>query len=660
MRGRIAGGVILLALLLCPVAGASTPTAPWNQSGYNAIVQTVQAHQPTFPARECSVLAPQYAGLVRQVTDGEGSSVQETVWYYGDAINAAITDCHNAGGGTVVVPADGSLNGNGVYYSGAITLLSNVNLQIASGATVKFVRNPSNAYYPLVLTSHSDMDFYSYSPLVYALNQKNIGLTGGGTLDAQYNVSPWQFPSGGSAPAGTDTALAEMNNAGVPVDQRIFTGDGSLPSQIAVPQRCPAQAQDWGPCPSVQSTPPPAGTTAYQSTLAPQFVEFNHSSNILVQGITMVNTQFVNIHPLNSEYITINGVTIDDAAHLTDDGIDVDSCRYVVISQNSITTEDDGVAVKSGRDLDGRELRAPSENIIIQNNTFTKPVKFARGTSAIAFGSEMSGGIQNVFKQNDVAGGPGLGELFYLKTNSYRGGAIANIYARNSTAGQVTWGLVRIASSYGETNPQPNGDVFDPTIQGVYLNNVNSTASNTVSPFSSVTVSRSPIANVSWMNSAFDTASAFASSFTAAGSEFFAGLQIRNVTLTNPSTQASVIYNSKVLGLANQTTAVTSSGPVHLTAETPGCQVCTVNHLGTETFTLSGKVNGYPTLKPTVQVFLDRGASPIPVTVNPDGTFTTGQITLNDDQYWYEGHHYLSINLLNGINVNTLVYQVAA
>jgi polygalacturonase len=205
----------------------------------------------------------------------------------------------------LVVPAGGSRNADGAYYSGAITLLSNVDLDMDTGATAKFVRNPTNAYYPLVLTSHSGADFYNFSPMVYALNQTNIALTGGGTLDAQYNVSPWALPSS-SPMAGKETVLLGMSEAGVPVTQWIFTSDGSLPSQIPVLQGCPAQAHDWGPCKTGQYIAPPPGTTAYQSSVLPQFVEFNTARTILVQDIHLVNPQFVQLHPLNSEYITIN------------------------------------------------------------------------------------------------------------------------------------------------------------------------------------------------------------------------------------------------------------------------------------------------------------------------------------------------------------------
>ena len=302
-----------------PPNGASAPG--WNASSYRSITQGVSADKPVFPDRSCDVSSDPYAALARQVTDGQGSASPQAVWYYGDAINAAIKACHESGGGTVVVPAQGSRNGGGVYYSGAINLLSNVNLEIASGATIKFVRNFTNTYYPLVLTSYQGIDLYDYSPLVYALNQDNIAVTGGGTLDAQFNLSHWQSPAPlPGAPSGTWQVLSQMNDQGLPVSQRVFTDDGHMPAQIPVLRGCPPQSSDWGPCQAVRYVSPPAGTAAYQSTFAPQFVEFNHSSRALVRGVHLTNTQFWEIHPLNSEDVTVSGVTIDDTAHHTDDG----------------------------------------------------------------------------------------------------------------------------------------------------------------------------------------------------------------------------------------------------------------------------------------------------------------------------------------------------
>ncbi len=646
-----------------PPAAATTVGPAWNQAAVSGIESAVRADTPVFPHRTCPITDPRYAGLLRQVTDGQGSPVQSEVWYYGDAINAAIADCHARGGGVVVVPATGSRTGGGVYYSGAITLLSNVDLQVDTGATIKFVRDPSNAFYPVVLTSYQGFDFYDYSPLVYALNQKNIAITGGGTLDAQDNVGGgWTLPAGlPGAPSGTFPVLSQLSADGVPVGQRIFTDDGHLPATIPVVSGCPAQSRDWGPCQTVRNVPPPAGAVAYQSTFEPQFVEFNHSSGILVQGVHLVNTLFWEIHPLNSRNILVRDVTVDDTAHHTDDGIDPESCADVVIENNSITVLDDGISVKSGRNRDGRQLRAPSQDILIKGNTFSNP---SGGSASISIGSEMSGGVSNVFAEDNTSGGDGTAYLLKIKTNAYRGGVIQGIYVRNSTITQTIRGVLNLDTNYGESSPIPDTDIYNPAIRDIYLDNVNTTpAVTTTRPAFVISNadSRAPFQNVVYENSVFDTPASFAAAFAGQGA-FFRNLVIRNVRFINPQTGAVTTYGTTHLGLLGQPTANANGAAVPLTAVSirrPNA----VTALPSDTFTISGAVNlaAYPGFLTggSVAVYVDRDTSPVPVTIQPDGSFTSGPITLNNGQYWYAGRHYVAVSLSNGINVDTEVYQVS-
>lgn len=683
-RAMVHSMMVLAAVLLgvAPAAGYGAPAAraaaqvtglapagpaaagpAWNQPAVSRIESAVRANTPVFPDRTCPVTDPKYGRLVRQVTDGQGSPVQSVVWYYGAAINAAIADCHARGGGVVVVPASGSRSGGGVYYSGAITLLSNVDLQVDTGATIKFVRNPSNAFYPVVLTSYQGFDFYDYSPLVYALNQENIALTGGGTLDAQDNVGGgWTLPAGlPGAPAGTFQALAQLSADGVPVRQRIFTDDGRLPATIPVLSGCPAQARDWGPCQTVRNAPPPAGTAAYQSTFEPQFVEFNHSAGILVQGVHLVNTLFWQIHPLNSRNILVRNVTVDDTAHHTDDGIDPESCDDVVIENNSITVLDDGIAVKSGRNRDGRQLRAPSQNILITGNTFDNP---SGGSASISIGSEMSGGVYNVFAEDDTSGGDGTAYLLKIKTNAYRGGVIQGIYVRNSTMTQTIRGVLNLDTNNSESAPIPDTDIYNPTIRDVYLDNVSTTpAVTTTHPAFVISNadSRSPFQNMVYENSTFYTPATFAAAFAGQGA-FFHHLVIRNVRFINPQTGAVTTYGTTRPGLLNQTTANVNGTAIPLTAVS-ACRPDVVTALPSDSFTISGQINlaAYPGFLTggSVAVYVDRDTTPVPVTIQPDGSFTSDPITLNNGQYWYADRHYVAVNLANGINVDTVVYQVS-
>jgi polygalacturonase len=626
----------------------------WNERLYNHIDAAVNASTPVFRNVRYDINDQKYAGLVRQITDGAGSAAPVTVWYYGDAINAAIAECHARDGGIVVVPATGSLNGSGVYYSGAIRLRSGVNLYLEDGATVKFVGNPTNDFYPAVLTSREGTDAYNYSPMVYALGQSNMAITGGGTLDAQDNVFPWSLPLPSpvpGAPLGTDTVLNDLNYTGVPVEQRIFTDDGHLPATIPVIQGG-----------VVKEVPPPAGVVAYQSTFTPNFVEFNHCANILIEGIQLRNTLFWQVHPLNSRNILIRDTDVNDTAHLTDDGIDPESCDYVVVERNSITVLDDGIAVKSGRNRDGRTLRQPGQRMIIRGNTFYNP---SGGSGSISTGSEMSGGIYNVFAENNTCGGPGTAYLLKVKTNAYRGGAVRDIYVRNSVITQTIRGIANFDYNYKEAVPIPNADIFNPTFQNIYLDNVSAAPSVTTSYPAFVIfsdVSRSPMTGVHYRNSVFYTSSTFPAAFSAASAKFFKDLVIDNVTFINPATQAQVTYNATSPQLTGDTTATVGGQVVPLTADTiadPNVIVA----LAQDSFTVSGQVDlaASAGFLPggTVLVYVDRDTTAVPVTLNADGSFSTGVITLTNDEYWYVDRHYVAVNFYNGLDINTLVYQVA-
>ncbi len=610
----------------------------WNADRYDQVDGTVNANTPVFVDRHCDITDPKYASLVRQVVDGAGSSPQFTVWYYGDAINAAIADCSAQGGGIVAVPAAGSRNGDGSYYSGAITLRSGVDLDIAAGATVKFVRDPSNAFYPVVLTSREGTDLYNYSPPVYALGQHDIAITGAGTLDAQDNVSHWQLPEPlPGAPTGTNTVLNTMNYEDVPVDERIFSDDGHLPASVPTFDGH-----------TVRYVPPPANAIPYASTFTPNFIEFNHSTNILVEGVHVRNTIFWQVHPLNSQNVLIRDVDIADTAHHTDDGIDPESCDDVVIERSQITALDDGIAIKSGRNVDGRTHRQPSQNLIIRGDTFNNP---NGGSASISIGSEMSGGVRNVFAENNVSGGAGTAYVLKIKTNSYRGGVVQGIYVRNSIVTQTIRGIANFDTNYSESVRFPNADVFNPTIRGIYFDNVNAapSVSTTFPAFVvSSSVSRSPTANVYYRDSVFFTTATFESAFSRSSNRFFANLVIQNVTFVNPATQARTVYNAASPRLLDQTTA-SGGGTVSLRADA-------LNAVPQHTFTLTGRA------EPGVEVsaFLDRDPNPVPVSVEPDGSFTTAPITLDNEQYWYIDRHYVAINLNRGLDINTVVYQVAA
>jgi polygalacturonase len=657
----------------------------WNEDLYNEIDKTVNANTPVFKNVHYSITDAKYAGLVRKVTEtfytgNQANNVanktsplvasSQEVWYYTDAITAAIKEANANGGGIVNIPATGSLNTNGAYYSGAITLLSNVNLHIETGATVKFMRNKTNEYYPIVLSSYEGTDFYNYSPLIYALNQTNIAITGGGLLDGQediWNWRPWKKGYWGELSVeekvatsyGNNGVLNDMNFRDVPITKRIFTDDGHMPATI------PVIDGD-----SVKNIAPPADAVALKSTFRPAFIEPYNCTNVIIEGVQIRNTPFWIIHPVSSQNLLIRDLDIysnktteplDANGWNNDDGLDPESCKNVVMERNDMTVSDDGGALKAGRNLNGREHRNPCENIIIRNSVYNND---GGGSAAVSMGSEMSGSIRNVFVHDCEFGGTGLSLILKIKTNSNRGGMVENIYLRDCLLNKAISGMAQFDGNYSETVPFPNADMFNPTIRNIYIDNVNTaptmTAGKTTFQFSSA-ASRSPVENVYYRNSVFYTTNTLQAAFNS--NKFIKNFVVENVKYINPTTLAETMYNTTPLGLLDETAAAVNAGTlIPLTAKSIA-NPNIINEVSAKTFKISGKVdlNAYPnfTTGGAVKFYVDRTTTAINATLNPDGTFISNNITLTDNYYWYTDRHYVTVNFYNGYNINSMVYQIA-
>lgn len=346
------------------------------------------------------------------------------------AIQAAIDSSNSIGGGTVNIP-------QGAYkVNGPIHLKSNVNLHISKDATLFFSTNPAD-YLPVVKTRWEGVDCYNYSPLIYAYNQENIGLTGEGTIDGQASNDNWWPWSSGKQygwkegiPSQKDSLsrprLFAWNTQEVPVDQRIL-GEGAY--------------------------------------LRPNFVQPYNCKNILIDGITIKNSPMWILHPVLSENITISNVRVISHGP-NSDGCDPESCRNVLIKNCYFDTGDDCIALKSGRNQDGRNSGRPIENVVIQGCTMRD------GHGGVVIGSEVSGGARNIFAEDCVMDSPNLDRAIRIKTNKVRGGTIENLYFRNIEVGEVKEAVVRVNMRY-PIYSDPNQE-YIPIIKNILVENVNS------------------------------------------------------------------------------------------------------------------------------------------------------------------------------------------
>jgi len=339
------------------------------------------------------------------------------------AIAKAIDACANAGGGRVLVPP-------GRFLTGAIHLKSNVELHVSEGSTLLFDTNPAN--YPIVFTRWEGMECMNYSPLIYARKQKNIAITGKGTLDGQgseQNWWPWKGRWGGTVAYGWKEGmpdqiparkrLFEMAEAGVPVEQRVF-GDGSL--------------------------------------LRPPFIQPYDCENVLIEGVRVRNSPFWNIHPVLCRNVTLRGVDVFGHGP-NNDGVDPESVDHMLIEDCSFNTGDDCIAVNSGRNADGRRLATPSQNILVRN------CRMQEGHGGVVVGSQISGGARWLFAENCHMDSPNLWYAIRFKNNALRGGLLENFYYRDIDVGQVSRAAITCDFNYEEG---ANG-AFTPQLRNVFV-----------------------------------------------------------------------------------------------------------------------------------------------------------------------------------------------
>jgi polygalacturonase len=384
------------------------------------------------------------------------------------AFASAVDSCTNAGGGRVVVPA-------GTYLTGPIVLKSNVNLYIAAGATVKFSTD-SAKYMPVVYTRFEGVECMNFSPLIYAFEQRNIAVTGEGTLDGQAaDANWWAWKNLSSA----DTAILNTMVAnGMPVEQRIFGSGHHLRPNFFQPYRC---------------------------------------ANILVQGVTFKDSPMWGINPVLCQNVSILNVTVtasSGGSRPNTDGCDPESCTNVLVSGCYFSNGDDCIAIKSGRNADGRRVNVPCTNVIIQN------CKMQDGHGGITIGSETSGGISNIFAENDTMSSANLQYALRFKSNSKRGGTLENFYYRNIYVGQVSKNVVHAELNYGgETGS------YIPIMRNVFIDSLACLKALGYA-ISMHGLSNSPISSIAMTNSMFTNITK-----NTLDTQYVSGLNFTNVKL---------------------------------------------------------------------------------------------------------------------------------
>lgn len=334
------------------------------------------------------------------------------------AIADAIEACNKAGGGRVVIPA-------GTWLTGPIHFKSNINLHLEDNAILRFTDNPDD-YLPAVMTSWEGMECYNYSPLLYAFECENIAITGKGMLSPK--MDRWKIWF--KRPAPHMEALKQlytMASTDVPVEER----------QMAVGE----------------------------NNMRPHLIHFNRCKNVFLDEFKIRESPFWTIHLYMCDGGVVRNLDVKAHGH-NNDGVDLEMSRNFLIEDCKFDQGDDAVVIKAGRNQDAWRLNTPCENIVIRNCTILE------GHTLLGIGSEISGGIRNIYMTNCYAPNS-VHRLFFVKTNHRRGGFIENIRMENVECGS-TRRVLEIDTDvlYQWKDLVPTYEERITRIEGIYMDNV--------------------------------------------------------------------------------------------------------------------------------------------------------------------------------------------
>ena len=369
---KLMAGAAIAPMLL--TAGCRSQNDPWN------VTKLIRARikLPVVPDRDFDIT--DFGALGDGRTDCTG------------AIANAVAAASASGGGRVIVPP-------GVFMTGPVHLESHINLHVEKEATLSFIPEPER-YLPEVFTRWEGVELMGLSPLIYAFGKTDVAITGTGTLNGGATDTLWWPWKGKWKGKFEDSELTQQKardrlladaEAGVAPEDRHYA-DGAF--------------------------------------LRPPFIQTYNCRNVLVEGVTITQSPFWLINPVLSTSVTVRGVTCKSFGP-NNDGCNPESCKDVLIEDCVFDTGDDCIAIKSGRNADGRRVGVASENIIVSN------CEMKAGHGGVVMGSELSGGIKNIFAENCRMSSPDLERGIRIKTNAMRGGGVENLNVRNIEVGTV-------------------------------------------------------------------------------------------------------------------------------------------------------------------------------------------------------------------------------
>lgn len=342
-----------------------------------------------------------------------------------EAINKAITTISEKGGGVIVVPG-------GLWLTGPIEMKNNVNLHVQRDAILLFTDDFDT--YKLVESNWEGEPAWRNQNPISGKNLENIAITGAGVIDG--NGGAWRMVKRDKM---TDSQWKKLVASGGVVDE---AGKIWYPSESSLRG---ATTQNAGKGHARQTA---ADFMDVKDFLRPNLLVFTSCKRILLEGVTIQNSPAWNIHPLMCEDLTVRNLNVRNPWYgQNGDGLDIESCKNVLVENSTFDVGDDAICIKSGRDKSGRDRGMPTENVIIRNNIVY------HGHGGFVIGSEMSGGAKNIWVEDCSFLGTDIGLRF--KTTRGRGGVVENIFINNINMVGIPGEAILFDMYYGLKGPLP-------------------------------------------------------------------------------------------------------------------------------------------------------------------------------------------------------------
>ncbi len=379
-----------------------------------------QVTQPSFKADTFNIL--QFGAK----PDGQFLNTQ--------MINQAIVACNKMGGGVVLIPG-------GIWLTGPVEMKSNVNLHLVRDAILLFTADFDQ--YPLVEGIYEGKRSARNQSPVFGNNLVNIAITGKGIIDG--NGDAWRMVKKDKL---TENEWKAKLASGGSVSSDGKTWFPSAKTKLAHET---SRTSTMEPGQSLKDF------DAIKDFLRPNLVVFNSCKNVLLDGVTFQNSPAWCIHPVMCENLTVRNVFVKNPDYAQNgDGIDVESCKNVLVENSTFDVGDDAICIKSGKDEEGRKRGIPTENVIVRRNVVYK------GHGGFVIGSEMSGGARNIFVYDCSFIGTDNGLRF--KTARGRGGIVENIYIDNIRMKDIVRDAILFDMYYFTKPPGQNEVVETPPV----------------------------------------------------------------------------------------------------------------------------------------------------------------------------------------------------